>query len=213
MTDYLRRRVAMLRRTLTHFDEHPDDWTAIEPIADQVAVVRDGTAAIERDGKTQAAATPKGVTEARDAARDDAEIRLASLGKRVTAYAIVARDPDLREAVDVTRAQWDGMAEETFFSRAADATTRTEAVLAKLPTYGVTKSTLAEVRAAVDAARPLTAARDNVSADRGGATERLKAGYSALVEPLVVLDFLVPELVESPEFVAEYRRVRRIPGD
>ena len=42
---------------------------------------------------------------------------------------------------------------------------------------------------------------------------RLKAGYSALVETLDALDFLVPELVASPEFVAEYRRVRRIDGD
>lgn len=213
MTAKLSRRIAMLRRTLTHFDEHPDDWTAIEPIADQVAVVRDGTAAIERDAKAQAAATPKGITEARDDARDIAETRLASLGRRVTAYAIVARDPDLREAVNVTRAQWDDMPEQAFFNRAADALTRTDAVLDKLARYGVDKSTLAAVRAAVDAARPLTAARDNVAADRGGATERLSTGYTALVEPLDVLDFLVPELVESPEFVAEYRRVRRISGD
>ena len=203
----------MLRRTLAHFDEHPGDWSAIEPVADGVAVIRDGAAAIERDGKAQAAATPEGITDARDDARDTAEDRLASLGRRVSAYAIVARDPDLREAVDFTRTQWDAMPEEAFFNRAADAVTRTDAVVGKLAGYSVTKSTLDEIRTALDAARPLTATRDNVSADRGGATERLKTGYSALVEPLNVLDFLVPELVTNPEFVAEYRRVRRIDGD
>ncbi len=213
MTGVLRRRLTMLHATLAHFDAHPDAWAGIEDVEDSVQAVRDGTSAIERHAETQAAATPEGVTENRDAARDAAEDLLARLGRRVSAHAIRIGDADLREAVDHSRSDWDRMAEADFFSTAADALDRTEAVLPDLTRVRVTSKDVDAARAAVEAARPGTAARDGVRARRVTATAALGGGYSAVVGPLDVLDRLVPELVEDAGFVAEYRVVRRVPGD
>ena len=213
MTDYLRRRLAMLHATLAHFDAHPDAWAGIEDVEESIEAVRGGTAALTKDAEAQAAATPEGLTANRDAARDAAEDLLARLGRRVRAHAIRIGDADLLEAVAHTRSDWDRMAEVDFFSNAADALTRTEAVLPDLARVRVTKKDLDAVREALAAARPGTAVRDGERARRVAATAALGGGYSAVVGPLDVLDLLVPELVDDAAFVAEYRVVRRVPGD
>ncbi len=206
MTEYLRRRLDMLHATLAHFDAHPDDWAGFEDIEESVQAVRDGTADIERHARTQAAATPESLTRNRDAARDRAEDLLARLGRRVGAHATRIGDADLREAVAISRSRWDAMAEADFFSKADDALARTEAVLQDLARVRVTRDDLAEIRDALAAARPGTATRDTERARRVAATAALGGGYSTVVGPLDILDDLVPD------FVAQYRVVRRITG-
>ncbi len=213
MTDYVRRRLAMLRATLAHFDAHPDAWAGFEDIEESVEAIRAGTAEIERHASAQAAATPEGLTANRDAARDRAEDLLARLGKRVAVHARRIGDADLLEAVAISRSGWDRMAEADFFARADDALTRTQSVLDDLARVRVTRDTLAEIRAALDAARPGTAARDTERARRVAATAALGGGYSPLVGPLDTLDSLVPEFVDDADFVAQYRVVRRIADD
>ncbi len=210
MTEYLRHRVAMLHATLAHFDEFPDRWAGIEDIEDAVQAVREGTAAIEGHARTQAAATPEGITKNHEAARDRAEVLLASLGRRVGPYATRIGDADLREAVAISRARWDAMAEEDFFNRADDTLARTDAVLADLKRVRVTRQDLDAVREALATARPLAATRDTERARRVKATAALGGGYSTVVGPLDILDNLVPELVDDADFVARYRIVRRI---
>ena len=212
MTSYLRRRLAMLRATLAHLDAHPDAWAGRAPIARNVETVREGLDALDRAAESQAAATPEGLTENRDDARDAAEARLVTLGRQASAYAVEAGDADLREAVDHSRSDWERMPEADFHARAEDALARIDAALAPLAEYGVEKEDVAAARAALAAARPLTAGRDNVRADRAVATDALGAGYTALLGPLDVLDRLVPTLADAA-FVAEYRQVRRITGE
>lgn len=144
------------------------------------------------------AATPEGLADNRAAARGAAEARLATLGRRASAYAVEASDADLREAVDHSRSDWKRMAEADFHARAEDALGRIDAALAPLAEYGVEKEDVAAARAALAAARPLTAGRDNVRAVATGALD--------------VLDRLVPTLANTA-FVAEYRQVRRITGE
>ena len=213
MTDYVRRRLAMLRATLAHFDAHPAAWAGFEDIEESVEAVREGTAEIERHAEAQAAATPEGLTRNRDDARDRAETLLARLGTRVGAHARRIGDADLREAVAISRSGWDRMPEADFFARADDALTRTEAILPDLTRVRVTRESLTEIRAALAAARPGTAARDTERARRVAATAALGGGYSPLVGPLDTLDDLVPEFVADPDFVAQYRAVRRIADD
>ena len=213
MTAVLRRRLAMLRATLAHFDAHPDAWAGVEDVEDGVQAVRDGVATLTKDAETQAAATPEGLTVNRDAARDAAEDLLARLGRRVRAHAIRIGDADLLEAVAHTRSDWDRFAEADFHANAADTLTRIDAVLPDLARVRVTKADVAAARAALTAAGPGTAVRDTVRARRVAATAALGGGYSAVVGPLDVLDLLVPELVDDAAFVAEYRVVRRVPGD
>ncbi|HEX8299004.1 MAG TPA: hypothetical protein VF594_07555, partial [Rubricoccaceae bacterium] len=83
---------------------------------------------------------------------------------------------------------------------------------AALAAYAVTPTELAEARAAVEAARPLGAARDIRQDGRTRATAALDGGYSTVVPTLGLLDRLVPRLVKDAAFVAEYRIARRIPG-
>lgn len=210
MTDYLSRRLTMLRATLAHFDEFPDRWAGIEDIEDAVQVVRDGTAAITGYAETQAAATPEGLTANRDAARDIAEVLLARLGKRVGAHAARIGDADLREAVRYSRSAWDAMGDADFHNRATDALARTEAILGDLARVRVSRDTLTEIRTALATAAPQTATRDTERARRVAATAALGGGYTPLVGPLDILDDLVDELVDDPEFVARYHVVRRI---
>lgn len=213
MTDYIRRRLDMLHATLAHFDAHPDAWAGFEDIEESVEAVREGTSEIERHARTQAEATPEGITENRDAARDRAEILLTRLGKRVGTHARRIGDADLHEAVAISRSGWDRMAEADFFARAAAALTRTEAVIGDLARVRVTKGDMAEIRDALAAARPGTATRDVERARRVRATAALGGGYSDVVGPLDTLDDLVPEFVDDADFVAQYRIVRRVTDD
>ncbi len=210
MTEYIRHRLDMLHGVLAHFDEFPDRWAGIEDIEDAVQAVREGTAAIEGHARTQAAATPEGLTINRDAARDVAEALLARLGKRVGAHAARIKDADLREAVRHSRTEWDRMSDADFHANAADALARTEAILPDLARVRVGKDDLAEIRTALEAARPQTATRDTVRARRVAATAALGGGYSPLIGPLDILDDLVDELIDDPEFVARYHVLRRI---
>ena len=104
------------------------------------------------------------------------------------------------------------MAEADFFARGAGVLDRIEATLPDLDGYGVTAADVAEARAAVEAARPLTGQRDTREASRTSATAALDGGYSTVVPALTILDRLVRRLVKDAPFVADYSVVRRIPG-
>ena len=62
------------------------------------------------------------------------------------------------------------------------------------------------------ALRPLTPRRDTRRAARVAATAGLATGYAALVQPLAILDALVPALVADAELAARYAIARRIIG-
>ena len=213
MTDYLRRRLDMLQRTLAHFDEHPDLWDAKPPIFSHVATVRDAEAAMTSAAGRQAGSAPTGLTKNKERAREHAVGLLADLSAKVASYARTVGDADLESAVDRSPTEWRRMPEEAFFAEADRALGRITAVLDQLAGYEVDRDGVTAAQEAVDAVRPLGATRDNVKADRGEATATLEAAYSGAVPSLDELDGLVPALITDAAFVAEYQRVRRIDGD
>lgn len=213
MTDALRPRIAMLRAVVRHFDEHPALWASSTPITRNVDALRNVLGTLGEAATGQAANNPEGHTEDRDALRDVAETLLADLSAAATALALETDDAALREVVDLSRSEWDGFAEADFYGRAGAVLDAADARADDLAGYDVTKAELAAARAAVDAARPGTAARDNTLADRGVATGTLRTGYGVARTPLRVLDLMVPRTVKDAAFVAEYRRVRRVTGN
>ena len=212
MKDTLRPRLDMLRAVLHHFDEHPAAWAGKSRIAHNVGLLRTVLADLDAAATAQTAADPEGLTEDKAAARDAAEILLADLSAGATAHALETDDADLRVAVDFSLSDWDRMAEADFFAQAEATLARIEAEADALAEVDVTKGEVAAARAAVTAARPVTAARDNVVADRMVATSALGSGYGAAVTPLRVLGLLVPRQIKDAAFVAEYRNVRRVRG-
>lgn len=213
MTDYLIRRAEMLDTVLTLFDTNPDVWTRKKAIERTVAVVREGRAGIGVAAGTQAASKPEGLTKKRKAERNAVAKQLAVLGKKATAYAIETRDDSLRQVVDVSRSVWARLAEQRFFSEADAALARIEGVLGELDEFEVTQAEIDAARAALDALRPQTAARNAVEDARGVSTDVLDAAYSPLVEPLEILDRLVDTQIADATFVARYREARKITGD
>jgi hypothetical protein len=212
MRDLLTRRLTMLQATLRHFDDHPDVWKGAPAIARTVATVRERTADIEGAAEDQAAANPTGLTKDKREARDVAEHLLGTLADAAAAYAIETGDDDFDTDANITRADWDRMADARFFARAETALDRFEGALDTLTDYDVTRDEVAAARAAVEAARPLGSGRDTVRAGRVVATAALDGGYSAVAPTLKLLDHLVRRLVKDAEFVARYVVVRRIPG-
>ena len=212
MKDTLRPRIAMLSAVVRHFDEHPDLWAASAPITRNVAALRGVLDTLGGAVTGQVANAPEGHTEDKEADRDRAEELLADLSAAATALALETDDADLRTLVDLSRTDWDRLAEADFYGRADAVLDRADARAADLAGYDVTKTEIAEARAAVDAARPGTAARDNVLADRIVDTATLRTGYGVARTPLRVLDLQVPRTVKDAAFVAEYRRVRRVTG-
>lgn len=213
MRNSLQRRLSMLQSVLHLFDAHPGLWDKTKTLADHVAAVRKGAADLEAAAEDQSAGDPTGLTQDKRDARDRAEEALGRLGEAAGAYAIVTGDDDFRVAADVSQSEWDKKADADFFADAETALARLEGALDSLADYGVTHAEVAEARAAVEAARPLGAARNVRRAGRVSATTALDGGYSAVVPALHVLDRLVPRLVKDPGFVSDYRVARRIPGD
>lgn len=210
MRNSLRTRLDMLQSVLALFDAHPDLWTKKEPLADGVAVVREGVADLTEAAEDQSAGNPTGLTKDKRDARDRAEALLADLGDAAGAHALITGDDDFRVATDISLSEWDHKADADFFADAETALARIEGSLGALATYDVTPKEVAEARAAVDAARPLGATRNVRRAGRVRATAALDGGYSAVVPTLALLDKLVPRLVKDADFVAEYRIARRL---
>ncbi|HEX9951816.1 MAG TPA: hypothetical protein VGB53_08615, partial [Rubricoccaceae bacterium] len=167
MKDTLRPRLAMLNAVLAHADEHPDLWAASVPIARNVAAVRAGRDEMDRAATVQAASDSEGLTANKRAAREAAVLLLASLSDVAEGYAVEIGDADFEAAVGYSPSEWRRMPEADFFPLADAALDRIDAALDALDEYEVTKQDLADARAALDAARPLTATRDNVEADFG----------------------------------------------
>ena len=200
----------MLRTTLAHFDEHPDAWSAKQPVATAVGALRDHLATFERHAEVQADSDTEGLTEEKTDARTHAAGLLADLGRKVSAYALTTGDADLRRAVDRTAREWLRMREADFVSESASALTRTEAVLADLGPYEVTPDDVTDARAAVARVPTLADDRDNVGIDHADATADLDRAYS---EAVPTLDRLVPSLVDDEDFRDQYALARRIPGE
>ena len=164
-------------------------------------------------GDAQAANDPEGLTDQKDAARDDAARQLAALGQKATAYAIDAGDDVLRQAVDHSVSEWERMPEAAFASNAKDALDRIEAQAAPMAEYGVAPAQVTDARAAVAEVARLAERRDNTGAGRSVATDDIDEAYSEDALPaLDQLARLVPVLVEDEAFVDRYREVRQIPG-
>ncbi|HEX8299877.1 MAG TPA: hypothetical protein VF594_12015 [Rubricoccaceae bacterium] len=212
MTDALRPRLAMLRAVVRHFDEHPALWASSTVITRNVDLLRGVIDALGGAVTGQIANDAEGQTEDKEALRDEAEMLLADLSAGATSLALETDDADLRELVDLSRTDWDRLAEEDFYGRADAVLARVEARAGDLAEYDVTKGEIDEARKAVDAARPGTAIRDNVRAARMVDTRTLQTGYGGARRPLRVLDLQVPRSVKDAAFVAEYRRVRRVTG-
>lgn len=203
----------MLQRTLAVFDAQPDLWTAKKPIAQNVAVVRDGLAEITRAVKAQIAGDSRGLTRNKAVARETAARRLAVLSQKAGVYAAMAGDADLEAAADVSLTRWRRMPEATFFGTADDLLDLIDGALDALDDYEVSKDDVSAARAALDALQPLTSVRDRRRGERVAATEDLDVGYAAVVEPLGHLDTLVPLQIKDRAFVDAYRIARRIDGD
>ena len=213
MTRTTATRLDMLRTVLTHLDASPDLWHGHRPIADTVAVVRAGLAGLDQAARDQAASNPRGMTKTRKAARARAVAALGALGQSTGAYALSgAGRADFRVATTRSARDWARLPEADFVSLAGVALNRIETALADLAEYGVTAAETDAARAAVGAVVPLTIARDRTAARRAVATAALRTGYSALVEPLGLLDRLVPVLIKDATFVAVYAHTRRIRG-
>ena len=214
MNRRLRNRVRMLHTTLAHFDEHPDAWSDKAKIAESVDSVRSISDRIDDAAEAQAGGDTEGLTQSKRAARRAATDQLVDLGRKVSAYAILTGDADLRQAADRSRSDWRLLPDRTFADEAADLLRRVEAVPeGELDDYGVAPDETATVRASVAEVGKLGARRDNVGIDRAEATEDLDELYDQTETPLDVLDRLVPTLVADESFVDEYHRARRIPGD
>lgn len=213
MTRYLLNRLRMLRTTTDHFDEHPDLWNTLAPIVDALAPVRAARTALETTADIQADSDTRGLTADKARARDTATEQLVDLGRKTAAHAITIGDSDLQRAVDHSTSDWGRLAEDRFIADANSALTRIEAILPDLAPYDVTPDHLTAARASLADVRRLAGRRDNVAADRTDATDDLDQIYSDAVEPLGVLDRLVPALITDAAFVDQYRIARRIPGD
>lgn len=213
MTRRLLNRLRMLRTTTDHFDEHPDLWNTLDPIVAALAPVRAARTALETTADVQANSDTKGLTTDKTRARTTATRQLVDLGRKVAAYAITIGDNDLQQAVDHSESDWDRLADDRFIADANSALTRIEAILPDLAPYQVTPDDLTAARASLTEIRRLAGRRDNVATDRTDATQDLDQIYTDAVEPLGVLDRLVPALITDPAFVDQYRIARRIPGD
>ena len=212
MRDSLRRRLQMLDRTLAVFDSRPALWQHSTSLVSTVALVRDGADDIRTARDAQDAANPTGLTKDKRDARDLAEDRLAQLGEAASLHADDTGDDDFRAATVVPHSEWDALADDDFFASADTALDRIEATLGPLAEYEVTGKEVADARDAVDAARPLGAARDLRAVGRRSATDALDGGYSAVVPTLKRLDSLVLRLIRDAAFRADYAAARRIPG-
>lgn len=212
MTDALRPRLAMLRAVVKHFDEHPALWQDTSVVVRNVDLLRGVIGTLGEAATGQAAHNPEGHTEDKEALRDEAERQLAGLSADLTTLALETDNAALREVVDISRSEWDRFAEEDFYRNADAVLDAADTHADALAEYEVTKDEIAAAHAAVETARPGTAARDNVAADRAVDTATLRTGYGAARKPLRVLDLQVPRRIADAAFVAEYRRVRRVTG-
>lgn len=212
MTGYTRRRLRMVRDTLAVLDGAPEAWRDHVPLAETVALLRDWLAETEALGRRQAASNPKGLTRMKRAARTRVNAALGTLGSIAAAGAAMSGDNDLAATAGKSQRDWSRLAEADLFSTAAAALARIDARIEALAPCGATPERIREAHDALAALRPLTPRRDVKRAARVAATAGLATGYAALVQPLAILDALVPALVADADLAGRYAIARRIIG-
>jgi hypothetical protein len=213
MTEHFRNRLNMLDATLEHFDQHEALWQDKTVIADRVAAVRAGRDAMVEADRAKAANDPTAVTEQKRAARKRLEALLTALGQKAGSYAVIEDDTDLRRAVDHPKSTWARLPDAELLTDAEVAVEKTEPHLSALADYGVAESDLQAIRDAAEAFRPLSRRRANTQVDRTTAIGAIGEAYEDTLQPLALLDRLVPALIPNEAFTAEYERVRRILGE
>ena len=213
MNRRLQNRLRMLDNTLEHFDQHPALWSDKTKIAEGVDSVRAIVRRMNDAAEDQAGGDTKGLTQEKRRARRTTTDQLVDLGKKASAYAILEKDDDLRQAADLSHSDWGRFTDREFANKARDLLTLVEALPdGALDEYGLAPDETTTIRQSVAAVGRLGAQRDNVGVDRAEATGDLDDLYDETEKPLDVLDRLVPVLIEDEGFVGEYRRVRQIPG-
>lgn len=212
MTGYTRRRLRMVRDTLAVLDGAPEAWRDHAPLAETVARLRDWLAETEALARRQVASNPKGLTRMKRAVRTRVNVALGTLGSIAAAGAALTGDADLAAVAGKGQRDWTRLAEADLFSAATAALAAIDARIDVLVPCGATPERVQEAHDALAALRPLTPRRDIKRAARVAATAGLATGYAALVQPLAILDALVPALVADADLAARYAIARRIIG-
>jgi hypothetical protein len=190
-------------------ERHEATWAARPPVAAAVASLR--AAVVEADAldlERDSLATT-GLTAEKAEARDAMEAAAVRLVRVLRPYARATGDRALLADVDLTPSDFDNASDAAALSAAERVHAAATAHLAALAPYGVVAADATTLREAIEAFRPLGAARDATGGQREARTEALPAAFARARATLALLDDLIPGVVGDPILTAEYARTRR----
>ncbi len=190
-------------------DRRADLWTRDEAVDPAVTAFREAVGEVADIDRERNAMSTTGLTKDKAAARDAMEALALRVARATRAYARVAKDGALFDAVDLTPTAFDRATESDAAGMAERVAGAAEAHLEALATYRVTKKDLDAVRAAIAAFGKAVPAVGATGGQREARTRSLRAAFAAADEAIDGLDDAVEGVIDDAEFTAEYRRVRR----
>ncbi len=198
--------ISMVRSLANLFTKWTTTWTGIPAIQKEVDAMNAETVRIDTLSE-QTQLSPKGITENKSNARDEALSAIVGIAKPASIYALDAGNMELHRKLCQSRGSLSQLPQNDLLNTLFAVYAEIEKIKEHLSDYGITEPLLQQARVKLDAfASAVPAPRDAI-VSRKTNNELIVESIARLRHTLYRLDNLM-KIFSETEFYAEYRNAR-----